>query len=178
MRWGRLLLVLVLGLILLAAVGCKTTPNEGVRISPEIGAMAPEFNLVNTAGEKVALSDHRGQVVLINFWATWCPPCRQEMPGIQSQFEMHNGDLVVLAIDDAEPTDLVAAFRDELGLGFEPLLDTRSQISSLYQVRAFPTSMFVNEHGIIQFVHIGFMAESQLDEYLEQMGLGVETALQ
>jgi peroxiredoxin len=157
---------------------CQTNPDEGIQTAPEVGAFAPEFTLVDTADNEVALSDHRGKVVLINFWATWCPPCRQEMPGIQSRHAFHNGDLAVLAIDNAEPKDLVVAFRDELSLGFEPLLDSNGKVSNLYQVRAFPTSMFVNEHGIIQFVHIGFMTESQLDDYLAQMGLGEETASQ
>jgi peroxiredoxin len=169
----RTLVVFIL--IFLTAAACRTSPEEGIRTAPEIGAYAPDFTLADTAGQQVTLSELRGSVVLINFWATWCPPCRLEMPGIQDRYERHGGDLVVLAIDNDEPLDQVAAFRDELGLTFEPLLDPAARVQMLYLVRAYPTSLFVNEHGIIQFVHIGLMTESQLDDYLSQMGLSTDT---
>ena len=172
----RIWLLLVLIIIAGTAAGCKTSPDEGIKTAPKQGAYAPEFTLINTAGEKVSLSSQRGKVVLINFWATWCPPCMQEMPGINSRYEMHGEYFEVLAVDNGDPTDLVIQFRDQVGLSFEPLLDSRGTVSQLYQVTAFPTSMFVDEHGIIQIVHIGLMTESQLDDYLAQMGLGVETS--
>ena len=174
MKIYRLLLVLVV--IAFGAAACKTSPDEGVRVAPEIGAIAPEFSLTNTAGEDISLSEHRGQVVLINFWATWCPPCLQEMPGIDARHEQHQGDLVVMAVNNDESEAQVTAYKDELSLSFEPLLDPGGKTVMLYQVRAFPTSVFVNQHGIIQFVHIGLMTESQLDDYLAQLGLGAETA--
>jgi peroxiredoxin len=99
------------------------------------------------------------------------------MPGIHSRFQQHNGDLVVLAVDSEEPLNLVQDFRDEFELTFDLLLDSDGAVNRLYQVRGLPTSVFINEHGMIQFVHIGFMTESQLDGYLAQMGLGEETAL-
>ena len=167
---------ILLILIVVSAAACKTSENEGMRVAPEVGAFAPEFSLTNTAGEEVSLSDYRGQVVLINFWATWCPPCLQEMPGIDARHEQYPNDLVVLAVNDDESQDQVSAFREEFELSFEPLLDPGGRTGALYQVRAFPTSLFVNEHGIIQFVHIGLMTESQLDDYLGKMGLSVEPA--
>lgn len=175
MKRRKLLLIFVL--IGLALAACQTSPEEGIRVAPEVGALAPDFSLTNTAGESVSLTGQRGKVVLVNFWATWCPPCRQEMPGILSRFQQHNGDLVVLAVDSEEPLSLVQDFRDEFELTFEPLLDSDGAVNQLYQVRGLPTSMFINEHGMIQFVHIGFMTEQQLDGYLAQMGLGEETAL-
>lgn len=170
----RTLLLLIL--ILLFTAACRTSPDEGIIIAPEVGAFAPDFTLMDTAGQPVTLSELRGSVVLINFWATWCPPCRLEMPGIQDRYERHNGDLVVLAIDNDEPLEQVTAFRDEMDLTFDLLLDPAARVQMLYRVRAYPTSMFVNEHGIIQFVHIGLMTEAQLDDYLSQMGLSIETA--
>ncbi len=165
-------------LVVFVAAACKTSPDEGIKEAPEIGAMAPRFTLTDTTGNEVSLEDHRGKVVLLNFWATWCPPCRQEMPGINDRFGQHAGDLVVLAIDNNEPLDLVSDFQDELQLDFNPLMDPQAKVQILYQVRAYPTSMFVNENGIIEIVHIGFMTEGQLDGYLAQMGLGEETASQ
>ena len=158
------------------AAACKTSPDEGIREAPELGAIAPGFILQNTDGTEVSLQDHRGKVVLINFWATWCPPCRQEMPGIQAKFQEHQGDLVVLAIDNDEPVSLVKDFQDQLGLTFDILLDPSARVNVQYLIRSYPTSMFVDENGIIQIVHIGLMTEGQLDNYLAQMGLGEEAA--
>lgn len=170
------LLLLVLIILAGLAAGCKTSPNEGIKTAPQQGAFAPEFTLSNTAGEKVSLTSQRGKVVLINFWATWCPPCMQEMPDINNRYEMHRENLAVLAVDNGDPIESVLQFRDQVGLSFEPLLDSRGAVSRLYQINAFPTSMFVDEHGIIQIVHIGLMTASQLDSYLADMGLGVETS--
>jgi peroxiredoxin len=174
----KLLTLLSLIAILLLAAACKTYPNEGVREAPEIGAIAPDFTLKDTNGTAITLSDHRGQVVLINFWATWCPPCRQEMPGIQQKFEEHQGDLIVLAIDNDEPAQLVSDFKDDLGLTFNILLDPSARVQIQYQIRSYPTSLFVDPNGMIKFVHIGLMTEQQLGSYLSQMGLSGETALQ
>ena len=138
--------------IVLIAAACQTSADEGVRFAPEVGAIAPDFTLVNTIGDEVTLSDHRGQVVMINFWATWCPPCRQEMPGIESRYQQHRGSLEVLAIDNDEALEQVLSFTEEFELSFDPLLDPGAKVQIQYQVRAYPTTVFVNEHGIIQFV--------------------------
>lgn len=167
----------VLVIVVLVAAGCKTYPTEGLREAPEVGAIAPRFTLTDTAGAQVSLEDHRGKVVLLNFWATWCPPCRQEMPDIQSRYEMHSPNLVVLAIDNNEPLDLVQSYVDEVGLSFNPLLDPGADVQILYQIRGYPTSMFVDENGIIQIVHVGLMTQSQLDGYLSQMGFNEPVAL-
>ena len=176
MRKG--LVLLLLAAIVLMASACKTSPNEGARVAPEIGAIAPTFTLQNTQGAEIDLADHRGQVVLINFWATWCPPCRQEMPGIQAMFEAHRGDLAVLAIDNDEPLPLVLEFQDEFGLTFDILLDPAARVQTQYRIRSYPTSLFVDENGIIKFIHVGLMTESQLGDYLSQMGLAEKTAVQ
>jgi len=170
--------LILLAVVVLLAAACKTSPNEGVREAPEIGAMAPRFTLKDIEGTEIALNNQRGKVVLINFWATWCPPCRQEMPGIQNVFEKHQGELVVLAIDNDEPEDLVREFQQALGLTFNILLDPAARVQLQYQIRSYPTSLFIDENGIIQIVHIGLMTETQLEGYLAQMGLGDGTASQ
>ena len=176
MKKGWVLVLLAAILLLVAA--CKTSPNEGAREAAEIGAIAPAFTLKNTEGAEIALADHRGQVVLINFWATWCPPCRQEMPGIQAMFEAHQGDLAILAIDNDEPLPLVLEFQKEFGLTFDILMDPAARVQTQYMIRSYPTSLFVDKNGIIRFIHIGLMTESQLGDYLSQLGLSQKTALQ
>ena len=136
---------------------------------PQVGSQAPEFSSHTVGGEAVAISDLRGQVVLVNFWATWCGPCRLEMPALQSRFE--STDFALLAVNFDEAPEQVQAFVDELELSFPALLDPGGDIQRLYQVRGYPTTYFLDKEGMVQIQHIGFMNEDQLDGYLNQMGL-------
>lgn len=149
-------------------------PEEtaSLAIAPVEDSIAPDFSLINTQGERVKLSDFRGQPVLINFWATWCGPCRIEMPAIQDRFERHRDEgFVVLAVDFDEAQEDVATFGEELGLTFDLLLDPGGKIQDLYRVLGYPTSHFVDSNGVIKVQHIGIMTEGQLDNYLSQIGL-------
>jgi cytochrome c biogenesis protein CcmG/thiol:disulfide interchange protein DsbE len=137
--------------------------------SPEVGSAAPEFVLENLLGEQTSLSDFRGQVVLINFWATWCLPCRLEMPTIQQRY--NDGGFAVLAVDFNEDAERVQAFVDELEIDLPILLDPGGRVQELYRVRGYPTSFFVDEVGVIRFFHIGEMTQEILDDYLTQMGV-------
>lgn len=148
-------------------------PSSTLQVAPEEGALAPGFSLENVRGEVIDLDDLLGQPVLINFWATWCAPCRIEMPIIQDRFERYEEDgLVVLAVDFDEPMEDVTFFGDELGLTFELLLDPGGNIQSLYRILGYPTSFFVDRDGLIRAQHIGVLTEGQLDNYLGEIGLG------
>lgn len=133
---------------------------------------APDFLLTSLTGEQLALEDFRGQVVLLNFWATWCGPCRLEMPAFQDRFKEYGGDLQIVAVNFDEAQHVVQNFVDELGLTFEILLDPGGEIQRLYQVRGYPTSYFVDTEGVVRVIHIGIMTESQLDGYLAELGFG------
>jgi len=138
----------------------------------ETGSQAPEFELQAADGTMVRLDDYLGEVVLLNFWATWCAPCRTEMPLLQSTFDsLSNQGFVVLGIDFAEPADLVASFGDEFGLSFPLLLDPGGKIQQQYKVRGYPTTVVLDREGRIQSYHIGILTHSQLDGYLEIAGL-------
>jgi peroxiredoxin len=153
-----------------AAVG--TTTN--LEVDPTPGSIAPDFKLFNVDGDSVSLSEFRGKTVLVNFWATWCGPCQIEMPAIQSRFEQFKDDgLVVLAVNFDESQQAVAEFRDEFALTFELLLDPGAEVQKLYRNRSYPASFFIDTQGIVQVQHIGVMTEGQLDNYLEQLGLGI-----
>lgn len=164
MRFNRqLLLVLLLSLISACSPSFLNAP------APEVGSPAPDFTLQTPQGESISLSDLRGQVVLINFWATWCAPCRVEMPAIQARY--NRGGFSALAIDFDESAELVRAFVDELSLSFPVLLDPGGEIQNLYRVRGYPTSFFVDADGIIRVFHIGDMSETELDNYLSHLGV-------
>lgn len=141
--------------------------------APVVGAPAPDFELATLDGESVRLSDLRGQVVALNFWATWCVPCRAEMPLLDAALEKYaDAGLVILGIDADEPASLVADFRDEFGLTFPLLLDPGAEVQQLYRVRGYPTTFFVDREGIIRAQQVGIMSESQLERYLGLLGIG------
>ncbi len=136
------------------------------REEPIVGALAPDFTLPNLAGDEITLSDLRGQAVLINFWATWCPPCRLEMPAIEQTYRKYREQgFVVLAVDLEEPKDRVQGFVDELGLTFPVLLDESGTVSRRYRVLAIPTSFFVNRQGVIIAIWRGAMSAEVIERY-------------
>lgn len=152
-----------------AAGGPTATPAPAA----VVGAPAPDFTLNDLDGNPVKLSDLQGQVVLINFWATWCGPCRLEMPAIEAEYQARRSQgFTVLAVDWDEPADQVQSFVDELGLTFPVLLDPGSTVNDLYRVRGYPTSFFINRDGYVDRQHVGIMTEGQLSTYLDNLGLG------
>jgi len=145
-----------------AAVGRPILNRE----EPIVGAFAPDFTLPNLAGNNVTLSKLRGRAVLINFWATWCPPCRLEMPAIEQTYRKYREQgFVVLAVDLQESAELVQEFVDELGLTFPVLLDESGAVSRRYRVRAIPTSFFVNRQGVIVAIWRGAMSPDIIERY-------------
>jgi peroxiredoxin len=151
----------------------KITPEVNFPSTARIGSPAPDFTLKTIDGKVVSLADLRGKPVLINLWATWCPPCRDEMPGIQAVYEKYAAKgLVVLAIDFTVQDHLpeVTAFVQEFGLTFPILLDETGDVSAgLYGMIGLPTSYFIDPQGILQRIQIGGMLPEKLDEYLAEI---------
>ena len=167
-------IVLVLGLAWIFVSADRTgTSTAGLIPAPQQGFLAPDFELKTTTGETVRLSDLRGQAVLVNLWATWCPPCRAEMPTIEKIYNEYKDDgLVVLAIDMTyqDTFSNIAPFVDEYSLTFPILLDETGGVGSAYQLRSLPSSFFINREGIISEVVIGGpMAEALLRTRVEEI---------
>lgn len=160
---------LIIGLLAFILVACSAPAPD--RIAPEVGAFAPDFELVDISGKMVRLSDFLGRPVLINFWATWCPPCLMEMPDIHSRYEAFYPELVVLAVDEGETADVVQAFSQYAELSFDPLLDEYGEVGKLYQVRGNPTSFFIDAEGVVRVLQIGMMTGDLLDRNLAKIGL-------
>ena len=137
--------------------------------APQIGDTAVDFLLDDFDGNPISLSDFRGQPVIVNFWATWCAPCRIEMPEFQATYEAYQEEgLVILALNQDEPLAIARRyFYDEMGLTFTPLQDNRHVVAA--QSGAFftmPTTYFVNGDGVITAVHRGPLTQNQLENYL------------
>jgi peroxiredoxin len=152
-------------------IGIVSKQNEN-RPAPEVGSPAPDFQLDTLSGDAVRLSEFRGKPVLLNFWATWCGPCRLEMPAIESRFEEHKSDLVVMGINFDEPASDVQTYVKELGLTFTILLDPGGEVQKLYRIRGYPSTYIVDAGGVVRIQHIGVMTQDQLDGYLSQVGVG------
>lgn len=147
-------------------------PAAGAALVPVVGAPAPDFTLADPDGVRYTLSELRGQVVVLNFWATWCTPCRIEMPMLQARYDRdrENG-LIVLGVNFDEPAADVRLFGRELGISFPLLLDPGAGVQRLYRVRGYPSTFVVDREGKLVVEHIGLMSASQLDDYLGQTGL-------
>lgn len=155
-----------------AAVDSTAEPEvlsvEGDQDGVEV---APDFTLTDLEGNSVSLSDYSGTPVLVNFWATWCPPCRSELPLIQRYQDKYGDEFVVLAVDGGETAEDVQSFVDAQGYTMKFLLDPDFAVAELYQVRGFPTSLFIDANGAIQKVHIGELTEPMIIAYLEMIGI-------
>lgn len=147
--------------------------HSGKVPAPQAGFLAPDFHLSTAGGDTLALSDLRGNPLIVNFWASWCRPCRQEMPALQRVYIDYRAQgLVVLGVNATSQDSQAAAlaFAREMGLSFPILLDQDGQAANLYQLRAFPTTFFVDDQGIIQEVIVGGpMAEALLRIRVEQL---------
>jgi cytochrome c biogenesis protein CcmG/thiol:disulfide interchange protein DsbE len=170
-------LVLGTGWIYLSRVPRENTTDGSPPPSPREGFSAPGFTLEllsdSDPKQEVSLADYRGQVVMINIWATWCPPCRAEMPAIQDAYQEYKDQgLVVLAINttfqDSEAD--VRAFVTEFELSFPILLDRTGDVSMRYQLRGLPSTYFIDRKGVIQSVVVGGpMAETVIRSNVENL---------
>ena len=133
------------------------------------GQVAPDFALKSSTGENLRLSEYRGDVVMINFWATWCGPCRQEMPlldELYTRYERVGFSLLGVNIDDDSRRAMQMI--EDLGVSFPVLFDARKEVSELYEVEAMPVTVLVDREGNVRYVHHGYKPGYE-DKYLDQV---------
>lgn len=130
------------------------------------GRAAPNFRLASTGQGTAALTDYRGKWVLLNFWASWCPPCRDETPDLQSFYE-HNGNrgLVILGVNQQERAEAASSFLQEFGVTYPAVLDADGEVSETYGVgRGLPITFLVSPSGVIEKVYFGRLSEDNFSE--------------
>jgi peroxiredoxin len=133
------------------------------------GQPAPDFALKSSTGENLRLSEFRGDVVMVNFWATWCGPCRQEMPlldELYNRYQRVGFNLLGVNIDDDSRRAM--AMVEELGVNFPVLFDARKEVSELYEVEAMPVTVIIDRQGTVRYVHHGYKPGYE-DKYLDQI---------
>lgn len=145
--------------------GIPETPAKPATQDIEVGQLAPDFTLKNLQGEEVSLSDFKGKIVMINFWATWCKWCDIEMPDMQ-KLSSENDDLVVLAVDVEEDIKDVEAYIKKGGYDFNVVLDSDGSVSKTYLVNGLPNSYFVDKEGILLGKVGGAINYAQMNEIL------------
>ncbi|KGX84962.1 redoxin domain-containing protein [Pontibacillus litoralis] len=143
---------------------------SNAEIGLQVGDQAPDFQLTTLNGEQVSLSDYKGQKVMLNFWASWCPPCRAEMPDMEKFYQ--NTDIQILAVDLTQTEtsiDSVQQFVSEHELTFPILLDEDSSVAANYQIRPIPTTYMIDSSGTIQHKSLGAMNYERMMQQYESM---------
>ena len=154
--------VVMVGVILLT--GCNGDTSHDLTPAPSIGHPAPDFTLTDLDGNIVRLSDFRGQVVFLNFWATWCPPCRAEMPAIEAVYqEYKDRDVVVIGIDLLESRSSVESFVEENSYSWIFTIDETGIVAMDYMVTGIPASFFIDKDGIIRALQVGAMSKALME---------------
>ncbi|OJV92443.1 MAG: hypothetical protein BGO39_31470 [Chloroflexi bacterium 54-19] len=153
------------------APGSSTTyePPRSASEQVRIGSLAPDFTLNTLDNQVVKLSQYRGKPVLINFWATWCPPCEAELPMLEQTYQANQDKLVILGVNMREDAGTVAGRVDKAGLKYPVVLDGNGDVTNRYQVRVFPTSLFIDKNGIVQRIILGPLTEDTIRSALDRV---------
>jgi peroxiredoxin len=155
--------------LIAALLACLGLAGNASAARDMVGTPAPDFTLGSLEGPNLRLSEYQGRVVMINFWATWCGPCRQEMPALQDIYQRYEpAGFTLLGVNvDAEPDD-ARRMAEQLGVSFPLLLDASKEVSKLYDIRAMPVTVLVDRDGRVRYVHHGYKPGYE-SKYLDQV---------
>ena len=169
--WVAAIVVAIAAIVITSTLPASKTPSTPNNPGSQF-PLAANFTLPDLAGNNVSLSDFKGKPVYINFFATWCPPCRGEMPDIEKMYQKYKDrGLVVLAIDLNEDKATVQSFISQAGYTFKVLLDQNGVTSSDYNTSSIPVSVFVDKNGGIIATRVGSLTEAEMEGYIAKLGL-------
>jgi cytochrome c biogenesis protein CcmG, thiol:disulfide interchange protein DsbE len=175
---GKTLLFMLGGLtfgvlfgILLLFLQSHSNPVNSQRLPPTVGSAMKDFSLKNLSGEQVNISGFKGKPIVLNFWATWCPPCKEEMPLLEQTAKANTGNLLVIGVDYAEEKSVVEQFILDRKITFPILLDQGGIVSEMYFVKNYPMTFFIDRDGVLRAQHLGQLSNELLTRYLEQIGI-------
>lgn len=148
---------------------------EGARVAAEEGALAPDFLLEQVDGPDLRLSDFRGQPVVLNFWATWCSPCRKEMPQFVEAYDQYTDDgLVIVGLNLQEGETIARNFADDFGMDFPIVIDRDGEMRDRYRLLGLPSTYFIGRDGVIRSIFRGPFLEEQRGENVQDAITGSE----
>ena len=162
-------LVLVSVLVFLALPGAQSEVQQssGYAIPIEVNYPAPEVKITDLQNRPVALSDFKGQIVLYNAWATWCPPCKEEMPTLNAYYQDHRAEgFVVVAIEDGEPVQEVAAYARDNGLTFPVWPDLTWVATTAFKTNTLPSTFVIDRTGVVRLAWKGPITRESLEKYV------------
>lgn len=151
------------------AVASQILKDAGQSVIPNVGEAAPDFAFTMADGVTYKLSELHGKKVLLNFWATWCGPCRSEMPDIQKAIGESGGAVVVLGVNKAEDMSVIAPFAQELNVTFPLITNPKGDIAARYAAQLLPTSYFINSDGTIALRKTGVMNYTFIKNHLAEL---------
>ena len=171
--WGLILLgsgLLIIGiaaaLFLIPNILSKQDADDAFTPA-RVKYKAPELKLKNLDGQQAALQDYLGQVILVNNWATWCPPCKEEMPALQEFYTRHNEEgFVLIAVEAGEPADEVAQFAQDYGLTFQIWLDPQNKSIRAFKNYNLPNSFVIDREGVVRLAWTGSISLDNLEKYV------------
>jgi peroxiredoxin len=146
--------------------------EEIVKNQDIVGSKAIDFTLTNLDGQTVQLSDYKGKKIILNFWATWCPPCKDEMPDMELFYKENGKGVEILAVnlrDRERSNDAIENFIKDIGITFPILLDEKGEVTKAYKVLTIPTSFFIDTKGIIQYHYIGPMTSNDMKRLSDKL---------
>ncbi|MBZ4664171.1 MAG: TlpA family protein disulfide reductase [Caloramator sp.] len=149
----------------------KTNQTEQKEENVVANDKAIDFTLKNIEGQEIKLSDYKGKAIIVNFFATWCPPCKAEFPGFIQLVDEYKNDsnVVFVFVNVGEDKKTVEAFLNERNYKIKPLLDEKTDVAALYRVTGIPTTVIINKEFNIETIHIGFMEKRDLKNYIEAL---------
>ena len=163
----ELIVCLVAFLMLVIGVQCSLPPSATGTV--EVGQAAPPFNLKDLSGREVSLDQYKGKIVILDFWATWCGPCRMTMPMLDKIQEEYSGKLSVLAINLQEPKNMVREYVLKQNLSSRVLLDEDYSIGTRYGTSAIPTQFLVDQNGIVRQIWTGYYPAAQIKAEINKL---------
>ncbi|HVA37155.1 MAG TPA: TlpA disulfide reductase family protein [Candidatus Dormibacteraeota bacterium] len=162
------LFALAAGASISACVPAAAAPADVPALSgPQVGQPAPDFTLTTLDGKRVHLSDYRGKTLVLNIWATWCPPCRRETPDLIAAYgRLHGAAVAFLGVDDTEQAPIVRAFVADKGVPYPIAIDRDQRFSHAYDVHYFPTTYVIDPHGIVRARNVDVITPRQLTAFV------------
>ncbi len=172
-QWNVLIVVVLLvgvGWILVNRLPAERGAAAGaLPPAPAVGHPAPDFTVTDIAGQRFQLSALRGKPVVLNFWATWCPPCKAELPELQAGSQRLAGQVTVVGLNQGESAETVRSFAQQIGLTYPIPLDERMDVSGAYGVRSLPTTFFIDRSGVIRDIQLGALTEATFAQHLRSV---------